>query len=494
VKILFVSAECAPFAKTGGLADVVGALPKYLRRRGADVRVVIPLYAGLPWDRFEVLDGVLSVPMWYGPAFARVRCSYLPKSEVPIYFLEYNRYFDRPYLYGPPDEGYSDNLERFTFLSRGSIELCKALGFTPDVVHANDWHAALAPVYMNTVEWMKPLYGSASVYTIHNLAYQGVLDGGAMFITGLGREHYQPGEFEHFGSMNLMKAAIAHSTVVTTVSPTYSREIQTGAYGCGLDGELAKRNDKLFGILNGIDTDEWDPWTDARLIARYDADHPEGKVACKVALQKEVGLPVRADVPLFCFVGRLVDQKGVDLLAHALQTALDWDMQFMILGTGDWDAERYFSNLARFRADKAAAFIGFNNDRAHKVIAGSDFLVMPSRFEPCGLSQLNALRYGTLPVVRATGGLIDTVQNYDEGTGAGTGFMFYDSRHESLADTIGWAIWSFYNRPEQLAAMRKRAMKQDFTWERSAREYDRIYRLAYQWRRGHPLDDGGPID
>ena len=219
----------------------------------------MPLYAGMPWNDFEILDGLLTVPMWWGPARARVRTGQLPDSEVPLYCLEFNRYFDRPYLYGPPGEGYPDNLERFTFLSRGTLEICKALGFVPDVIHCNDWQTALIPVYVNTVEWMQPLHASASIYSIHNLAYQGVFDGNAMFITGLGREHYHPGELEHFGAMNLTKGALYHSTLLSTVSPTYAREIQTPAYGNGLDGVLSARSADLIGILNGIDIDEWNP-------------------------------------------------------------------------------------------------------------------------------------------------------------------------------------------------------------------------------------------
>jgi len=215
LKVLFVSSEVAPFAKTGGLADVVGALPKELRALGLDVRVAMPLYAGMPWNDLEVLDGMLSVPMWWGAARGRVRVGRLPDSEVPVYCLEYNRYFDRPYLYGPPAEGYSDNLERFTYLSRGALELCKALGFIPDVIHCNDWQTALVPIYVNTVEWMQPLHGAATIYSIHNLAYQGIFDGNALFITGLGREHYNPGELEHFGALNLTKGAINHSTLLS---------------------------------------------------------------------------------------------------------------------------------------------------------------------------------------------------------------------------------------------------------------------------------------
>jgi starch synthase len=485
LKVLFVASECAPFAKTGGLADVAGALPKDLRALGIDVRVVMPLYAGMPWNELEVLDGFMTVPMWWGNARARVRVGRLPGSDVPLYCLEYNRYFDRPYLYGPPAEGYADNLERFTFLSRGSLELCKALGFFPDVIHCNDWQTGLVPVYVNTVEWMQPLHAAATIYSIHNLAYQGVFDGGGMFITGLGREHYNPTELEHFGAMNLTKGALHHSTLLGTVSPTYAREIQTGAYGCGLDGVMSQRSGDTIGILNGIDTDEWNPATDRHLPARFDVNDLSGKAVCKAALQKEAGFAQRPDVPVFGIVGRLTPQKGFDVLAHALDRILGWDVQIVLLGTGDTEAENFFAWADGTRGDRFRAWLRFDNGRAHRIEAGSDFFLMPSRFEPCGLNQMYSLRYGTLPIVRATGGLVDTVKNYDETTGGGTGFMFNDLSPEALANTIGWAVSTWYDRQNHIDAMRRRGMIEDFSWARAARDYQAMYLRAYQRRRGH---------
>ncbi len=484
LKVLFVASECAPFAKTGGLADVAGALPKALRARGIDVRVVMPLYAGMPWSELEVLDGSVSVPMWWGNAHARVRVGKLPGSEVPVYCLEYNRYFDRPYLYGTPAEGYPDNLERFTFLSRGSLEVCKALGFQPDVIHCNDWQTALVPVYVNTVEWGKPLHGAATIYSIHNLAYQGVFDGGGMFITGLGREHYNAAEFEHFGALNVTKAALRHSTLLSTVSPTYAREIQTPEYGNGLDGLLAERRGDLAGILNGIDVDEWNPAADRHLPAAFDVDNLRGKATCKAALQKEAGFAVRPDVPVFGIVGRLTPQKGFDVLAHALDRVLGWDVQIVLLGTGDDDAQRFFAYVDAHRGDRFRAWLRFDNGRAHRIEAGADFFLMPSRFEPCGLNQMYSLRYGTLPVVRATGGLVDTVSNYDEATAEGTGFVFADLHPEALANTIGWAVSTWFDRPRHIQAMRERAMRQDFSWERAALQYEDLYHRAVKTRRG----------
>jgi starch synthase len=490
-KALLVSSECSPFAKTGGLGEVMGALPKALARLGLDVRVVMPLYAGMPWDQFEPLEGVLTVPMWFGDAHAGIRLGRLPGSRVPIYGLEHRRYFDRPHLYGPPGEAYPDNLERFAFLSRGALEVAKALGFVPDVIHAHDWQTALVPVYVDTVEWAQPLHGSATLYTIHNLAYQGASEGGAMFMTGLGPEHYHAREFEHFGTLNLTKAALYRSTLITTVSRNYAREIQTPAFGCGLDGVLAERREALIGIPNGIDVEEWNPTTDPRLAAHFDADDLSGKAACKAALQQEAGLPVRPGVPILALVTRLDVQKGTDVLAHALDRILEWDVQLVMLGSGDPEAERFFAARARARPDRFRAWFPFDDARAHRVQAGADFFVMPSRFEPCGLGQLYAKRYGALPIVRATGGLVDTVTSYDEASGGGTGFVFQALDPGSLADTIGWAVSTWYDRPAHIEAMRRRAMRDDHSWDQAAREYARLYLAAYARRRGHAFP--GPI-
>jgi starch synthase len=495
MKVLFVASECAPFAKTGGLGEVIGALPKALHRLGLDVRVVMPFYAGIPWHQFEALEGVLSVPMWFGTAHAGIRLGRLPGSQVPVYCLEHHRYFDRPYLYGPPLDAYPDNLERFAFLSRGALELTKALGWVPDVIHAHDWQAALVPVYVDTVEWAQPLHGSATVYTIHNLAYQGAYDGGAMFVTGLGPEHYHSREFEHFGTLNLTKAALYRSTLLSTVSRTYAREIQTPAYGCGLDGVLASRARDLVGVPNGIDAHEWNPATDPHLAAHFDADDLAGKARCKAALQREAKLPVRPTVPILALIARLVPQKGVDVFAQVLDKILAWDVQLVMLGSGDPEAERFFASRSRSGRDRFCAWIPFDDALAHRIQSGADFLVMPSRFEPCGLSQLYAMRYGTLPIVRATGGLVDTVRSYDEVNGDGTGFVFHDLDPQSLVDTIGWAVSTWYNRPAHIDLMRHRAMREDHSWEQAAREYVQVYLAAYARRRGHdfpamPLVEG----
>jgi starch synthase len=487
LRVLFVASEVAPFRKTGGLADVAGVLPRALRKRGIDVRVVMPLYQGMEWNTLDVLEGSINVPMYFGLARAGVRLGRLPKSDVPVYFLEYHRFFDRPHLYGPPGQAYPDNLERFSFLSRGALELAKTIGFIPDVIHANDWQTALVPAYVNTVEWGKPLHGAGTLYTIHNLAYQGNFDRGGMFITGLGWEHLNPNEFEHFGDLNLMKAAIRHSNLLSTVSPTYAHEVQTSAHGFGLDGELAMRKADLRGVLNGIDAEEWNPEHDPLIAAPFSRDNMKGKAVCKQALQKQLGLPERPDVPLFGVVGRLTPQKGFDVLAHAMDRILSWNLQMVLLGNGDPDAERFFSHVASRRGDKFRTFIGFNEALAHRIEAGSDFLLMPSRFEPCGLNQMYSQRYGTLPIVRGTGGLIDTVKSYDQATGDGTGFIFWDLTPNTIADSVGWALSTYFDRPKHIEKMRRAAMAEDFSWEHAAIAYEQLYLEAFQRRRGHPF-------
>jgi starch synthase len=487
LKVLFVSSECAPFAKTGGLADVAGALPKALRVAGMDARVVMPLYRGIPWNQLEILEGTLSVPIGHGSSHGRVRLGRLPRSDVPVYFLEHHGYYDRAFLYGSATDAYPDNLERFVYLSRGALQLCNALGWYPDIVHANDWQTALVPVYINTLEWARPLHGAASIYTIHNLAYQGVADREALFVTGLGPEHDNAKEFEHFGTLNLTKAALMHATLLTTVSPTYADEIKTPDCGYGLDGVLRDRSDDLVGIVNGIDTGEWSPATDPHLPARFSASDLRGKAICKAELQREAGLPVRPELPLVGLVARLAPQKGIDVLAQALHRILDLDLQFVLLGTGDPEAESFFAQVADERGDRFCAWLHFDNGRAHRIEAGSDFFLMPSRFEPCGLNQLYSLAYGTLPIVRATGGLADTVRSYSEPTGRGTGFSFGDLTPGALFDTVGWAVSTWYNRPHHIEAMRSEAMAEDFSWQHAAKEYERVYLRAYEKRRGHPF-------
>jgi len=483
LRVLFVASEVAPFARTGGLGDVAGALPRALRERGIDVRVVMPLYAGIAWGELTILDGVLKVPMGFGEVDARLRLGRLPRSEVPVYFVEHRGFFDRPTLYGPSEGEFADNIERFAFLSRGALEAARGLGFQPDVVHAHDWHTALVPVYMDA----DGQFGGASLFTIHNLAHQGVAGPEALGVIGLGHEYFVSNGLEHFGQLNLMKGALHHATLVGTVSPTYAREIQTQEYGFGLDGVLRGRGSDLIGILNGIDVDEWNPETDPHLPAHYGVSDLGGKRAVKEAFQREAGLPVREDVPLFGVVSRFTPQKGVDVLLEILPALARLDLQLVVLGNGDRALEEGFLRAAEQFPDRVRAWVRFDNRLSHRIEGASDFFIMPSRFEPCGLSQLYSLRYGTLPIVRATGGLVDTVLNYDERKGTGTGFVFRDLHTESLFNTIGWALSTYVDRPDHIRAMRKQAMVQDFSWNRAAAAYEGAYREAYARKHGHLL-------
>ena len=447
----------------------------------------MPLYAGMPWNELEVLDGVLDRPDVVGHG-ARAGCAWAgcPSSDVPVYCLEYNRYFDRPYLYGPPGEGYPDNLERFTFLSRGALELCKALGFFPDVIHCNDWQTALVPVYVNTVEWMQPLHAAATVYSIHNLAYQGVFDGGGMFITGLGREHYNPGELEHFGALNLTKGALHHSTLLSTVSPTYAREIQTGEYGCGLDGVLGARSGDLVGILNGIDTDEWNPATDPHLPAPFDADDLAGKAACKAALQKEAGFAVRPDVPLFGVVGRLTSQKGFDVLAHALDAHPGLGRadraarhrrsgRGALLRLGGRPPRRPLPRLAPLRQRPRPPHRGrrrlLPDAVALRAVRPQPDVQPPLRHAADRARHRRPRRHGRRTTTRRP-------------AAAPASCSTTCTRSRSPTPSAGRSPPGS-TAPSTSRPCARRAMAQDFSWARAAAAYHDLYLRAYERRRGH---------
>jgi starch synthase len=486
LRVLHIASECAPFVKTGGLGDVVGALPIAQRERGHDVRVVVPLYKGIDWNALERLPHTLVVPMGGFTAYGSARRGGLP-GGVPVYFLEHLHYYDRGGLYGDAGGDFGDNVERFAYLCRGAFALARAEGFLPDVVHAHDWQAALAPAYVKTTEWGTPLHGAGSVLTIHNMGYQGVFSPDRFAVTGLGPEHFRDDQFEHFGALNLLKGGLVFADRVVAVSPSYAREIARPDQGAGLDGVVRARGGAVSGVLNGIDDRVWDPATDRHLPAHFHAGDLSGKAACKAALQREAGLPVRAGVPLYGVVTRLTGQKGMDVLLAALPGVLRWDVQLVVLGSGDPGLEAAFAGVARAHRDKVAAFLRFDDALAHRIEAGSDFFLMPSRYEPCGMNQMYSLRYGTLPIVHATGGLADTVWNYDERTGAGTGFVVRDLTARSLYDAIGWSLWAYHERPDDLAQMRRAAMGQGFGWGRAAAAYDDVYRAAYASRRGLPF-------
>ncbi|HEY5975203.1 MAG TPA: glycogen synthase GlgA [Geobacteraceae bacterium] len=488
LKILMAASEAVPFAKEGGLADVVGALPRYLAKLGHDVRVVMPRYYQVDCELLDLalLPGVLTVPMGSaGNLYGGVYEGRLPGSDVPVYFIEHEGLFGRAGLYDEDNRQFPDNDRRFLFLSKGSLELCKMLDFQPDVIHAHDWHTAAIPVLLNTTYRHDPYVGrAASVLTVHNLQHQGIFPPETMEILGVGWEYFTFLGLEKDNMVNLLKGGIYHATILTTVSEGYASEMQTAAYGWGLEGVVRERRRDLFGILNGVDYGEWSPEEDSFIAARYSASDRQGKAVCKRELQRICGLPQRADVPLFGLVSRLAKQKGIDVLAEALPRLLRLDLQIVLLGAGEPWAHFYFGDMAAQQPERFSCTIGYDNALAHRIEAGADFFLMPSAFEPCGLNQMYSLRYGTLPIVRATGGLDDSVESFDEQLLSGTGFKFYDLTAGALYDTVGWAVHTFYNRPEAMAALIDNAMAKRFSWEEAAGKYESLYRLAVDRRRG----------
>lgn len=487
LNILFAVSEAVPFAKEGGLGDVAGSLPRVLAARGHDVRVVMPRYYRVDRERFglKALPGVLTVPMGIiGNQYCGAYEGRLPDSDVPVYFLEHEGYYGRDGLYSQDGEGYLDNDNRFVFLSKASLELCGLLGFRPDVVHVHDWHTGVVPLLLNTTYRHHPLVGeAASVLTIHNMQHQGNFYEGLMDVLGVGWKHFNFLELEKDDETNLLKGGLYHATMLTTVSEGYAREIQTPEYGWGLEWVVRERAADLTGILNGVDYGEWNPETDPFIAARYSDSDLSGKLACKRDLQRSFGLPER-DVPLFGLVSRLVKQKGIDVLAEAIDRILSLDIQFVLLGNGEPWAHFYFGDIMAKYPQKFACRIGYDTALAHRIEAGCDFFVMPSRFEPCGLNQMYSMRYGTLPVVRATGGLDDTVESFDEKRLTGTGFKFNNLTAGALFDTIGWGVHSWYNNPAAIRALMKNAMARRFTWERAAEKYEMVYREGVRRRIG----------
>jgi starch synthase len=483
-KILFVTSEAVPFVKTGGLGDVCGALPKILKKLGHDVRLVLPRYWAV--DRYANNLKTILAPMGVEMGGGTVWCEVLQgKADgFPVYFVEHEQYFGRAGLYDDGNWEHPDNIERFGFFSKAALQLCKDLKFVPDIIHAHDWQTALIPVYLKT--WYKndPFFKhTASVFSIHNIAYQGTFKGDRYPFLGLGPENYRQEILENYGGVNLMKGAIFFADHISTVSPTYAGEILSEPGGNGLSEYLNRRRDDVSGVLNGADYDHWDPSTDKLIPAHYSAEDLRGKAVCKHALQTEFHLENAANVPVIGIITRFAPQKGLQNLMPVIVRLLrDTKAQFVILGTGEKWQEDFFGGLPAVHHGRVGAWIGYSNRKAHLIEAGSDFFLMPSLYEPCGLNQMYSLRYGTLPIVRATGGLRDTVIQYDERTGAGTGFLFYDATPEAIYGTVRWAVSTYFDRPRHIEMMRKLAMKQRFSWHDSAKRYEEIYRRARERR------------
>jgi len=477
LRVLLLSSEVEPFAKTGGLADVAGALPKALAALGHDVRVLMPKYRGV--ERHGALSPVLPrvrVPIGDGTTEGALLEGRLDR-DVPVYFLAHDHYFDRPALYGTGDGDYLDNCERFIFFCRGALEAVRALGWTPHVIHANDWQSGLVPVYLETLYKDDPALGEiGTLFTIHNLAYQGVFWHFDMPLTGLGWDLFTPAGLEFYGKINFLKGGLVFGDVLNTVSKTYAQEIQTPEFGCGLEGVLQDRSADLHGVVNGIDYAAWDPETDREIAKRYSVEDLAGKAACKLALAEEMRIDV-GGAPIVGIVSRLAAQKGLDLVLEALPELVEAGFQLTLLGAGEPKLETAFAAAAAAHRGRVAIRAGFDAALARRIYAGADLFLMPSRYEPCGLGQMISMRYGTIPIVRRTGGLADTVVEVKPARRTGTGFGFAEPTTRALVEAATRAL-AAYREPSLWRQLQLNAMAEDFSWQASAREYVALYRKA----------------
>ncbi|HHR85941.1 MAG TPA: glycogen synthase GlgA, partial [Candidatus Acetothermia bacterium] len=471
MRTVVVSAEVSPFAKAGGLADVASALPRALSKLGVDVRVIMPKYRGVVAK--TSLEEVARFPVTVGKSDEDciVYRGKLPAGEVPVFFLGNDHYFDRAQIYGEGGGDYPDALERFVFLSRGALRLQEELDWQVDIIHVNDWHTSLIPTYLKA--GLGPR-NSRSVLTIHNLAYQGVFPREQAGVTGLSDELLAP--FKHAGKLNLLRGGILQADLLTTVSPSYAEEILIS--GEGLEGDLRSRRSDLSGILNGVDYTVWNPQTDRHLWANYSTEDMRGKGENKRQLLLELGLDAEGRAPLVGMISRLAEQKGFDLIMASFERMLSFGIRFVLLGAGSPQIEDFFRSAAKRYPEQVAALITFSEQWAHRIEAASDIFLMPSRFEPCGLNQMYSLRYGTVPVVRATGGLRDTVHEYDPHTVGGNGFTFTDYSAQEMLSAVRRAISLYREDPKEWSRLRDRGMREDHSWEASAGKYRDLYEEA----------------
>ncbi len=480
LNVVFVSSEAVPFAKTGGLADVSGTLPVALKKVSCKVTLFLPFYRQVLSGGFEIEPTGLEVSVPLGRRELRAEIMRASSNDLPVYLIKRDEFFDRSYLYGTPEGDYFDNLERFTLFSRAVVEAIKTRGFKPHIIHCNDWQTGLIPAYLKDVYRDDPFFTTtATVFTIHNIAYQGIFPPFLFELTGLNGRVFTPEGMEFWGNINLLKAGIVFSDIVTTVSSGYSKEIQTPEYGYGLDGVLRARRKDLHGVVNGVDYSEWDPEKDGLIRANYSEKDLTGKRLCKEDLLEEFDLRIDLEVPLIGIISRLADQKGMDILSEAMEELMSLDLAMVVLGTGDRRYQDLFEGLSRRWHGKLGVKITFDNRLAHKIEAGCDMILMPSRYEPCGLNQIYSLKYGTVPIVRATGGLDDTIEDYRDGHG--TGFKFRDYTASALVAKVKEAL-SVYRDKRQWTALQRRGMKKDFSWENSARRYKDLYNLALEKR------------
>jgi starch synthase len=473
MKILIASAEVVPFAKTGGLADVAGALPKALRELGHDVRVIMPLYKQIDRKKYRLakISTGMMVDMLEKVELADVYEGVIPETDVEVYFIANEKYFGRDSLYQNKGVDYPDNLERFSFYCKAALKFIKEMNWQPDVLHANDWQSALMIMYIKTLYKGDRFYsGISTLYSIHNMGYMGLFPADQMSVAGLSAEYFNSNALEFYGKMALTKAGFVYSDIINTVSEKYALEIQTPEYGYGLEGLLQFRAKDLFGIVNGIDYELWNPETDKSLAVTYGPRSLAGKAANKEELQKKNGLPVK-DVPVIGIISRLADQKGFDILAQEIVAIMNMDLQIVLLGTGEPKYHELFKEIKAKYPEKLGLNIGFDAALAQLIYAGSDMFLMPSRYEPCGLGQLISYKYGTVPVVRKTGGLADTVQDNV------TGFVFEDYSGIALLDTIKRAVAAYGNKAKW-KKMVVLDMDLDYSWKASGKKYVDLYKKA----------------
>lgn len=482
LKILMAASEAGPYARTGGLGDVIGALPTALGALGHEVKVVLPRYASIDGaaHRFSSVIDTLAVPDIDGTSIARVERAGDAPSGVEFLFVGDDKYFSRSGLYLDPKTGkdFKDNDLRFAFFARAVLELARRLEWRPDIIHCHDWQAALIPAYLKAeLDKGSALKGCRTILTIHNLGYQGLFDGKRFKNLDLPKEMFYAvtGALEFFGRMNFLKGGITLADRITTVSPRYAVEIQDGdEFGCGLEGVLADRAVDLSGILNGADYSIWSPDTGLMIPRPYNLSNLSGKQLARTALMNQAGLPARDQTPLVGMVTRLAAQKGIDLVVKAADELMSLNYQVIILGTGEAEYHRALKLLERKYPDRLKLYLEFNDPLAHLILAGADMFLMPSRYEPCGLNQMYALKYGTIPVVRAVGGLADTVRDYDSATGDGTGFLFEEYSTEAMLDALERAAVSF-RQEHAWTKLQKAGMREDFSWKASAIKYSDLY-------------------
>ena len=476
MNILMVASECVPFVKVGGLGDVVGTLPKYLKALGHDVRIIIPKYRSIDGVKYNLKTLPYRLQVCVGKETESFRIKTCEaEGGVIVYFIENMRYFNRPGIYGDHGMDYGDNRERYIFFCRAALEAVKAMMFRPDIIHCHDWQTGLIPAYLRTNFKNDGFFwNTSSVFTIHNIAYQGSYGAEVVEEAGFSWEDYTPDKLEFYNTFNFMKCGIELSDAVSTVSPTYAKEIKE-FNGRGMEIVLNSRKDEIYGILNGIDYEYWNPETDKLIPANYSLSDTSGKKLCKAELQRICGFDVREDAYLFGCVSRLDNQKGFDIIIDALYKLKDKNMQFVLLGSGDQNIQRHLKEAAAQMPKTVKAFFDYDEPMSHKIYAGCDGYMMPSRFEPCGLSQMIALAYGTIPVVNRTGGLSDTIVYYNHYIKQGNGFMFNITYGENFVQTILKSEKIFSDKPDW-AVLTRNAIKSDFSWHKSVKEYEDMYK------------------